>query len=144
MYDGGDCCREDKDTTLCQVCTCIVPVQKYELIKLLKANRVAVYTGPKKNEFFELKTVDDVASKAGCQKLCLDFSLENEQMDSWIYEADRNNTCTCLTFKACYDECNQNEIMSLHNYNNLILLNSVDYFALMTRILPCGIYTSLA
>ncbi len=115
-----------------------MPVQKFDLVKLFKANRVAVYTGPKKNEFFELKTVDDVASKAGCQKLCLDFSLENEVMDSWIYEADRNKSCTCLTFKACYDECNTNDVMSLHNYNNQMMPNSSDYFAMMTRILACG------
>ncbi len=138
LYDGGDCCLEEKKTKLCQNCSCIVPVTRVELMQLYKANRVKVYSGWKIDKFTELKVVEEVAEKEGCQKLCLDFSLVNNEMDSWKYEVDVNKTCTCMTFNACYDECDPNEIMSLHNHKNLAVTDNVTYFAMMERFLPCG------
>ncbi len=137
-YDGGDCCLENKNTELCQTCTCIVVYNSQEVTQLLKANKVKLYIGQKLNKFSGLKTVRDVDSEDGCGNLCLDFSLENERMDSWKYEMEANRTCTCLTFQDCYDECDENEIQSLHNNKILPANGKKVVFVMMTRILPCG------
>ncbi len=111
-------------------------------MNLFKSNRVAIYSGSKKDKFSELKAIKEVANHRGCQKLCLDYVTENENVDAWVYDVKVNKTCTCLTFKACHDECLPNEITPIHNHKNSpeagYWTGTVDNFVMLTRHLPCG------
>ena len=103
LYDGKDCCLEDKSTPYCKVCTCKLDtsqlsrqltttgsnVVNFRLDKLLTAR---IKTGP----FTTLTLVKDVQSSEVCSILCNDEDLTKvEDVNAWMFNAS-DSRCSCL------------------------------------------------
>ncbi len=118
LFDGGDCCLQDKVTSLCQNCTCIVDINKVDLNRKLKSQMVKALTSGLDigTKFEARKTIADVLSRDVCLTLC--FQEQEEAVDSIIYKPD-NDTCTCAFFSGCYLDC---QVKSLANSNSNILI----------------------
>ncbi len=112
------------------------------MLRTYKASKVQVYSGDKVNNFVALKTVEEVLDENVCSTLCLEYGLENQDMDSWNYNETNNQTCVCTKFQACYDTCDEQELMSLHAIKVLQANQSsaftVKNYVMLSRILACG------
>ena len=116
LFDGRDCCRQDKITRLCQNCTCILKYNQTDLNMRLKENRVQIYIGPEEsgdNNLFDIfHTVEEVASKWICYTICLELKpLAN----SWTFNKTNNNTCICSALNGCY---RKHDLMSIQEYKD--------------------------
>ncbi len=103
LYDGGDCCLENKVTNLCRICTCSVTVSVSDLNKRLKEHQAVVMPVGLEN-FRDVKKVVDVDSENSCWTLCLD----TKGVNAWYYD---QQLCTCLAFEHCLD---QEPFLTLH------------------------------
>ncbi len=97
LYDGGDCCQENKDRALCRDCTCVLKVDQEEFKDDFKTLRIQ----PVEDQEY-LKTavgnswtieVDDVVSGEVCAVLCLEHEKKNE-LNAWSYQMNEKK-CKC-------------------------------------------------
>ncbi len=85
LFDGGDCCLEIKDTTLCKVCSCNLTVDLDDLqqqfedfnVKPLKDAKVLI---DKDIDEWIVVEVEDVVSGSVCAVLCLDHNEKESQL----------------------------------------------------------------
>ncbi len=96
LYDGGDCCRENKDKTLCSDCKCILTVNLWELIKDFDDKKVKPVENPENlKRVIDKWTVEvaNVDSNQVCAVLCLDHKMAAE-LNAWHYLANVR-ICRC-------------------------------------------------
>ncbi len=89
IYDGGDCCLEDKATHLCRVCACIMEVDEEELQNKFDKLEVKALKNP--DNFMSIvssvrKTVTNVVMDAVCSMICVDDDIINS-FNSWHFDA---------------------------------------------------------
>ncbi len=135
FYDGGDCCLENKDTTLCRNCTCILHVDHDDLnrqfgelkIKPLKPNAFDTISGVE---------VENVISLTVCAVLCLDHDLANN-FNYWHYfEAQKLCRCGWIDARLCPEK------MTIPNWtfsNATSIMSMSNSFVQLKKTLPCGI-----
>ncbi len=139
-YDGGDCCLEIKDTSMCRNCSCILLVdpdrlqgQFYELT--IKPVRISVDSDPETDSSFDWTVyVQDVVSGLVCSVLCIDHNGGNS-INAWRYN---NSTLVCqcgwLTSRLC-PETYVKENWELRKVSNLIKFNT---YVQLGKIISCG------
>ena len=131
LFDGGDCCKKNKDTHLCLDCTCILSVD--ETLEKLKQNQVKVFTDDRRfNKFVSQKTVDKVQSEEVCAEVCLDEDLAN--VDSWSYNA-KDKICTCTTFEDCYQNC---QVKRIHDHRQENSTSLLTFYLKLAKSIHCG------
>ncbi len=94
LFDGGDCCKENKDIGLCRNCTCILSVDRKELEDQMNGLAVRPVEDPMaiENEAWTIE-VEDVASVQVCTIVCLDHE-KNDELNAWLYIKDER-VCKC-------------------------------------------------
>ncbi len=140
LYDGGDCCREDKDTTLCNVCTCKKDVNEEELIIDFDQHQVQIFLDS--NDYIEvkvndIKTVRDVENFQVCSMICLD-KLFNTRSNAWIY-LKGNEQCKCALAKTtfCYVNGSSIRLKPFQGDTGYFAEDSVAFIQL-DKTIPCG------
>ncbi len=99
LYDGGDCCLENKDRTLCRNCTCRLIIDKTELRRQFKELEIKPAQDPDSLKAVIVAdtagkiVVEDVVSSQVCAALCLEHE-KADQLNSWHYEVDKV-ICRC-------------------------------------------------
>ncbi len=98
LFDGGDCCLEFKDTTLCKECSCILSVDFDKLHAQFHnmSIKALLDLGPQMDYIFNTNTalrVSDVVSKHVCAVLCLDHENSGE-FNAWQYN-NALGSCNC-------------------------------------------------
>ncbi len=100
LYDGGDCCLENKDRTLCRKCICFMDVDEDELKEKFEELEIKPVNDPDSlktlivdNNRNSLVEVEDVSSVLVCSALCLEHEKSGE-LNVWHYEVE-NQTCRC-------------------------------------------------
>ncbi len=96
LYDGGDCCKPEKNTQLCQDCTCKMTIDGEELLD--KYEELDVKMWPVKN--YDMNSamnatfvVEDVVLSEVCSLLCLDEEL-SEAVNAWTFDKT-SSLCSC-------------------------------------------------
>ena len=146
LYDGGDCCLEDKRMHLCKVCTCIKDVNKDDLnTKMIENNVKAIKSDyDLVTNFKVMKTVFEVLSVDVCTVICFEAMEKDKQgidgINSWIYQRIKgNNTCFCTHFEDCYKD---KDMISLDNVNvanhGTKQPGLQQGFGILTRLVKCG------
>ncbi len=145
LFDGGDCCRQEKSTPLCKVCTCRLEVnttildKEYATHGVIKAEQSDI-------DFDQVQTVvtiEDVETSHVCSRICMDSNTKSfaddwrilidtrtpewrNKINAWTH--DSNRTCQCLTMQKSV--CPSNLFVD-NNISNPVLIQ-------MDKLLPCG------
>ncbi len=141
LYDGGDCCLQDKATHLCNVCTCKIDFDEKELLSDFDKHRVKVFVDSVDFSAVTvnlIKTVHDVVDVNVCSMICLDkkhTSLSN----AWILLKDKEQCqCTLVETLICYDTDNS-DIRIKPFLGELGYLNKDSVaFIQLDKTVPCG------
>ncbi len=112
LYDGGDCCKENKNRRLCRDCKCILAVDNWELekhfaeldIKHVKDQESLANAIAKNNKNGWSVKVEDVVSLEVCSLLCLEHKKADE-LNAWLYQANQQ-ICLCgwIESQSCPEE----------------------------------------
>ncbi len=141
IYDGGDCCLENKVTDLCQdECICKLPFDLDQLTEEMAELGAKFHLDheSKEDRFRSIMLVEDVEFKETCFALCLSearmppFSVI-DSMIFWIQ--DGKSFCQCSTMEDCY---NETDISSVDWSDNDIDGSNQLVVELTSRLLPCG------
>ncbi len=124
LFDGGDCCRPDKSTQLCNICVCKADVDLEALNNSYLTHDVQVFKNS--SDYDDLitdivKTVENVETLNTCSHLCLDNDIEN-RVNSWSYNlVSKLCDCTWIDIDASYCSGNRSDIqmVSIFDYNSL-------------------------
>ncbi len=144
FFDGGDCCLEFKDETLCKNCSCILAVDPGELLHQLDQLQVkplinypSEYLDDANNGEWSI-LVDDVVSSPVCALLCLAHTEKAEQMNAWLYDRD-SLTCRCtwLESRFCPDNFAQLDGSWTNSTNWRSELNKKTAFLQLRKVIPC-------
>ncbi len=136
LFDGGDCCLEIKDTTLCQNCSCILTVEPKKLHQTFSELQIKPPNKPgkidKAIEDWTVK-VDDVISGQVCAVFCLD-SEKGDTVNAWQYQENKRG-CKCGWIKStiCPEDLVQTD-WKLDSVRNL----TQSPFIMLERTLPCS------
>ena len=109
LYDGGDCCKEQRDEKYCTNCACFVEgrffIRKSNCPKnkhLFSVNKqeqdsqnLTLFEATPKSValFSQLQRVRNVGSLEMCNQLCTDL---DEESNLWTYDQYTSRSCTCL------------------------------------------------
>ena len=155
LYDGGDCCRQEKSTPLCEVCTCKLETNFTALkadfdaldVIVLFSNAVEL---PKR----EVVTIEDVESTDVCSRICMD-SKTTSLADDWkiskafgtrvwrnnvnAWSVQLNGTCQCLTILTPL--CQANASLTDYHRNASNPIEEL-FFIQRSKTIPCGNFLS--
>ncbi len=130
-YDGGDCCLEIKDTTMCRNCSCILAVDADRLKDqfndlLIKPVRKSIANDIQQvNNAIKdwIVSVDEVVSGHVCAVLCLDHDQENS-INAWRYN-NNAQVCKCgwVSSMLCPEETLVKPDWKLRDLGNLLKYN---------------------
>ena len=141
LYDGGDCCLEDKQTHLCRKCTCLMDIEESKVMKEMDELGAELYDPDQIIDTNKLlvvvKHVDEVASKLTCFAFCLDAIKKGiMEIDSLMYfHKPGASKCSCTSFQDCF---NPSTFLSLE----MLIKNEVtDIVGLTGKLLPCRKFT---
>ncbi len=93
FFDGGDCCLETKESSLCYICLCKLAVPMDDLVEKYEHLGVQKLNNPDKlNTWWPqtLKTIPLVISFEVCSLLCIDNA------NAWEYNKENDHSCICL------------------------------------------------
>ncbi len=98
LFDGGDCCKENKDKALCRDCNCILKVDQDNLQSQFEALEIKPVESPDMLATFIgdnqwTVVVDNVVSVGVCTVLCLEHNKADE-INAWQYVANKR-VCRC-------------------------------------------------
>ena len=109
LFDGGDCCKENKDKGLCRNCTCILSIDQENFDSQLNALNVRPIKDPEQlNTKIETRgwtvVVEDVTSVQVCSVVCLEHKKMDE-LNAWLYEInERICKCGWIESSLCPEE----------------------------------------
>ncbi len=143
FFDGGDCCKENKDKMLCVECACILDSYDEQLEKALKIQQVKPVEDPEKLAT-EIKSwsveVGEVFSVQVCAVLCLEHELANE-FNTWQYLVDEE-ICKCGWVHSA--SCPETMVIEDWTFDNAMTLSAgqtmpdVQSFVLLSKTVSCG------
>ncbi len=99
LFDGGDCCLENKDRDLCKDCTCQMTVDEVELANQFSALDIKPVKDPPRLEAaIEITNgwalvVEDVVSLPVCAMVCLEHK-DSDKLNTWHYQFNER-LCKC-------------------------------------------------
>ncbi len=144
-YDGGDCCKENKDRGLCRDCSCILVINQQDLgdqFKALEIKPVAnpqdleIAVGYKKNGWEVY--VENVVSVEVCGVLCLDHKNADE-LNAWHYQID-DQICKCgwVESKSCPDKMVMDLESGPTGMDVATATKQHSAFVQLRKTVPCG------
>ncbi len=141
LYDGGDCCLEEKATHLCKVCTCKIEIDEQQLEIDFDNHRVRVFADG--NNFTSvkervIKTVEEVVSIDVCSVICLDKE-HNSRSNAWIFIKE-SEQCQCALVETtiCYDNNDRNLSIKPFKRDPGYLSQESVAFVQLDKTVPCG------
>ncbi len=137
VYDGGDCCLEDKQTHICRKCTCHMDFDESKLNVELDDFEAAIYSSDDIGRFLIVKHVVDVASKMTCSALCFDAMKNGRvEIDSILYfQSSVSRNCSCASFESCL---NASHWQTISDELHVTLLKDTEVVGLTKKFLPCS------
>ncbi len=139
LYDGGDCCREVKDTSMCMVCTCRLEIDEEEIHAQFKQLGVRQFKDP--NDFhgligskqFDIK-VGDVLSDQVCSTLCLTHD-DKDKFNAWHYNSIAT-VCRCAWIESmkCIGEVDLDETTN----EEATPFDAALAYVQLDKMIPCG------
>ncbi len=145
LFDGGDCCKSDKNEALCKVCTCKMDIDHDFLNESYFSLDVNVFQNMTEYSYLVTaigKSVDAVENLETCTQLCLDKTLENK-VNSWVYNFDtRKCDCTWVDIDATY--CiKEVAMLPIFDYSQDLWYSPSVAMVQAKKSLPCGKTNSL-
>ncbi len=144
LYDGGDCCKPDKSTPLCQVCTCRKTVVKEELIEDMLELDTEIFTYDQDvfgNDITSGATIEieDVAEEDVCSIVCLENSEEIE-INAWMFDINTKQCfCTWMDLSLCDPEKKKVSFTSYLEYKqNVVDLKETVVYIQRAKSINCG------
>ncbi len=98
LFDGGDCCQENKDKALCRDCICILKVNHEDMKKQFQELEIKPVKNPSHiksaigNDGWAVE-VEEVVSTQVCTVVCLEHNSAGE-LNAWLY-LDEQRICKC-------------------------------------------------
>ena len=135
-YDGGDCCREQKLTHLCNECQCVLSIDEEDLKTRLKLHKVKMISKQSQdtNHYSAIKIVEQVVSTIICAQLCL--AQSRKDIDSWTYESSKK-TCICTRLeKSCIEFEDFRTVTQIVDDDNT-------FFLMTALVSQCGQYEKI-
>ncbi len=143
LFDGGDCCLEGKDTTLCQNCSCILSVDESQLEQDFDQLNIQPLVDPMK--FFDVignwsVKVEDVVTGPVCSVLCLE-PKKKDQINAWHYDK-RERFCSCGWVEST--RCPEDLVIMAEekdlDMSALSMTRQFDAFLQLGKTVPCGMF----
>ncbi len=110
LYDGGDCCKENKDESLCLDCTCRLEVNIAELEKQFNALEIHPIEDMESLQVATVGScgwtieVKEVLNMSVCSVPCLEHE-EADEVNAWHYQG---GICRCGWIESKY--CPENMV----------------------------------
>ncbi len=143
LYDGGDCCKENKDKDLCRDCQCIlfidqenVESQFNELDIKPVSNTQDLETAIARKGGWTIY-VENVLNVQVCTVLCLDHK-KAEELNAWRYHAN-NQSCKCGWVES--KSCPETMVLDTE-ITDISLIANHQAFVQLKKTVPCGKYTA--
>ncbi len=137
LFDGGDCCLELKDTTLCQNCSCIMHVEPKKLHQKFIELEIKPLVNPHEFESaigrWTVK-VEDVISAQVCAVLCLEHD-KADHINAWHFWENGRRTCGCGWIRSTL--CPENLVKMEGRLLSVEKLSTNDTFVMLDKTLPC-------
>ncbi len=138
LYDGGDCCKEDKKSHICRKCTCHIDFDEDKLLEKMEDNEVAVYASEQLDHFKVVRQVEEIASKPTCLAFCFGLIAEGAMDINTViyYHKSGSRNCSCASFENCFNNSywdNQAEPAGIINTKT----KTTDVVGLTKKFLPC-------
>ncbi len=144
FFDGGDCCKENKDRGLCRNCACILSINQTEFEERLTASKVKPFGDPEKlnlsfgNSWWQFE-VEDVTTMEVCTVVCLDHKLADE-INAWHYQIDKK-ICRCGWIES--SSCPEKKVIDNWTWDSNVGLMESQAFIQLNKTVPCGIKNRL-
>ncbi len=138
QYDGGDCCLEIKDTTLCKNCSCIMSVDPRKLLQeFMDLEIKPIEKAEKINATIEswTVTIDDVISIEVCAVVCLGHD-KRDSLNAWHYK-ENEHVCNCGWIDSV--PCPEH-LVSLNWAPTTLTDLTIGTYIQMKKLVPCGKY----
>ncbi len=144
LYDGGDCCKENKDEGLCRDCKCIMAIDQQKLEDQFRALDIKPVKNP---EYLETiitaihgwkVEVKNVVSSHVCSVLCLDHKKADE-LNTWQYlTTDNERICKCGWIESKF--CPEKMAMNIPYQLDATTMDQNNAFVQLKKTVPCGMY----
>ncbi len=149
LYDGGDCCKENKDKFLCRNCVCMLKIDHGEQLKQFNALEVTPFADAKSldtaigNKGWTVE-VEDVVSLPVCAQLCLDHEIANE-LNAWHYRVnERICNCGWVESRSCPEKMVISDWTWKYLENSTVEDNmGYNAFIQLNKTVSCGKYINL-
>ncbi len=145
LFDGGNCCLEFKDETLCKDCSCILPVEPLKIKSLFDQRQVKPLINNAKDYFDNVAIgkwtvkVEDVVSSPVCATLCLDHTPKADYLNAWLYD-QQSLVCKCAWLEAasCPETYSHLDwtLPNGTNWRSELKLNTA--FVQLKKVIPCS------
>ncbi len=138
FYDGGDCCKENKDKALCRNCTCVLNIDISKLEAQLEQLEVRPVRDPGRlvtaiaKRDGSMVEVEDVVSLEVCSLLCLEHKRAYE-INAWHYLVNEQ-VCLC----GWVDSVNCPRKMALTFDDSINESSNLRAFIQLKKTVPCG------
>ncbi len=144
LFDGGDCCLEHKDKSICQNCSCILAVDRNELKLEFELWQVQPLQDQTMDFFVNVAiedltmTVQDVVSGEVCAILCMKESDKADNFNAWHYD-NVSLSCQCgwIESTTCPDIFVQTSWTDMEPENDLNNPAGVS-FVQLAKTIPCS------
>ena len=142
LYDGGDCCKEDKSTDLCKVCTCKMVIKTNFLNERVHKLAVKMYQKKENLHLMQItyiKNVSDVISLDVCHMICLDEDLDGS-VNAWsLFKEHSLCSCSWVEAPVCSIDFYLTQVDNITNSNQAVMLwQAVTSFIQMSKVVQCG------
>ncbi len=143
LFDGGDCCKENKDTALCRDCTCNLSIDQESLKKRFKelqiwpvdeTKRVAAKAVGSYEWTIEIR---NVVSLQVCSVVCLEHENTLE-FNTWHYNFN-DQICKCGWVHS--GSCPEKMVDTNWKPENLFIdqtSSTISFFVQLKKTVPCG------
>ncbi len=147
LYDGGDCCKENKDENLCRDCKCILEVNKDDMVKKLltldikpvgNPGALEAVIGLGGNTDQWTVEVQNVVSVEVCSVLCLNHKNADE-LNAWHYLLnERICRCGWVESKYCPEKMTLDHWTIISDQSNDTVILEHSSFVQLNKTVPCG------
>ncbi len=155
LFDGGDCCRQEKSTPLCEVCTCKLDTNATQLRMDFESQDVILFPNGfdyPSQELASVAKIEDVESIEVCSRICMDSATKSlmdgwrilkgpktaawrPDVNAWLFQA--NGTCHCLTMLTPFCQSDNTSLVDPGQENLNELGGPTLMFVQRSKTIPC-------
>ncbi len=138
VFDGGDCCLENKDTSMCTSCKCELAVDQARLEQQYKELRVGQLREDvnfaKITVYGGLVTVDLVINEQVCAVLCLSH-INADKLNAWYFKKNKKQ-CQCGWVES--STCIENNVLEKTSLEESSPFQREIGYVQMGKTVACG------